>query len=398
MPIFHDYYDLDILVDDTSIFSDPARISFSMSDSIYNLYNTLTATIDDPGGFFLERLVYARGNRFSLRYGIKSQTVNHAKYVITNSYMREPSQENGTIAGPVTIEAKNRWYHTQEIQSRGFSQPISNILTNMITPLDVIDGVDIEDTEGSDTFYQPLVNDAEFIDKILTPNAYSPSANGTPFYSFITNDNIFRFRSAHAMYSANLSDELTYSTEASTQGSRPQSILSIRYVRDDRDAERKLRNRYIYRMDTDNGQLIQTEDEITDYLGIGNRFLPFVADMSLKTGYIDLGREEVTIDARNTELAELHNSNRPSMFLEHFLILTPFNPRLKSGQKIQINIGSADKEDKSEESKTFTGPYVIENCEHIWNGEALYGYTKIIVGRKYIRTGATYPMRDRLAR
>lgn len=391
-----DYYEIGIRLHRSDMLSDPKRVSFSMSDSIYSLYNTCRMKIDDPSGLFLERLAYAKGTFISIKYGIQSRIVNTSNYVISNSYMESSTDSPGILSGPVTIELKNRWYYYQEIRSRGFRQKISDTIAEIVVPLDYIEGTDIQSTEGTDIFYQPLINDAEFIDKILTPNAYSPSANRTPFYAFITNDGVFRFKSAHKMYNDGIADELTYSPQPSFQRSNPEIILDVKYIKEKRDVERKLRNRYIYHIDADNGKLIQTEDRITDYLDREGRLLPFIADMDLKTGYVDLGKEEVTINKRNTELAQLYNTQRESMFLERLLLITPLNPRLKSGQKIQVNIGAEEKEDRGENSKTFSGQYVIENCEHIWNGDESRGYTKSLVGRKYIKTGATYPVRNRL--
>lgn len=398
MATYFDYYEIDIHSGETNFVIDPKWISFSVNDSIHSFYNTGSMIIEDPGGLLLERLVFTKGLPFELSYGIKSHSVNTGKYVITNSYLENSPETPGVLSGEVTIKFKNQWYSQQEIQSKGYNTLISSIISNITTPISELSGNDIETTEGADYWYQPLINDATFINKILTPHAYSPSANNTPFYAYITNDNIFRFKSAYRMYNSGIADELNYPVNITMENNTPQTIMDARLIKEDRNVERHLRNREVFHINSTTGALERKTNLITSHLSRENKLLPFIANMDLVTGYIDQGKEEITIDARNNELGYLHHTHKPGMFLEKLILLTSLNPSLKSGQKVYVTLSSSSNKDKSEKSKTFSGEYVIENCEHIWNGDEARGYTKLIVGRKYIRTGATYLIRDRLAR
>jgi len=398
MAQYFDYYEIGILAHGIDILIDPKRISFSMHDSIYNIYNTGTLTFNDIGGMFLERLTFMKGSPLEISYGITSSHVNKSKFVITDSYLEDVPDTPGIISGEITIEFKNAWYHNQEIKSRAYQDSISNIVKDIVTPLDSTNGTNIEQTEGTDIWYQPLINDAEFIDKILVPHAYSPSANETPFYAYYSNDGIFNLISGYKMFNKGITTTLNFPTRITFDSATPDKILNTKYLRNDISLERPLRNKAIFHITEKDGILEKTTDISSDHLPIEDKYFPAIADMSLETGYINQRRKETDVNKKNSELGYNNYMHRDDMFLQRFLVLLPLNPKLKSGQKVSINFLSGETNERDEDSKTFSGDYVIEDSEHIWNGQDSRGYTKLIVGRKYIRTGSTYPLKTRLAK
>ena len=111
-------------------------------------------------------------------------------------------------------------------------------------------------------------------------------------------------------------------------------------------------------------------------------------DPLFKTGYLDLGFSETDPGKVQNQMGLKSSTMKPSMFLDRFIVTTSFNPNFKSGKNIQLNIYIMGSDEKK--SKNFSGIYTIEQCEHIWNGELRRGFTKMIVGKKYVMLPASY--------
>ena len=62
------------------------------------------------------------------------------------------------------------------------------------------DKIDIENTLNSGYWYQPYINDSEFIMNYLLPFAFSNSSQNTPFYCWIDSNNEFHFKSFQSMF------------------------------------------------------------------------------------------------------------------------------------------------------------------------------------------------------
>lgn len=394
MATYLDYYKIKIIVNGYEFPIDPKLISFSMYDSIFSFYNTASMDLNDDSGLLQETLTTIKGSPIEIQYGV-DRTVNHGTYTIVNDRFLSPANK-GIMGGTVSLEMKNEWYSQQEISSYGVNDLISNIVRD-ITQV-VFDTVDVETTIGSEPWYQPLVNDATFINDILTPNAYSENANNTPFFSYITNDNVFHFKSGYTMYSSNVAADLKFLARSQMENTNPNTILDVRRLREEADIDREVRNVLVYHIDDNTGKLEENTDQIIDHLSPGNKYLPYIADLSLPQSYYDHRYTERTTAAANRERAKINNYQRKGMFLEYFIVMLSFNPKLKSGQKVQITIFSSQEEDRSRRSQTYTDNYIIVSCEHIWSGEETKGYTRLVVGRKYMTTNNTFTLRSRLAR
>lgn len=398
MPVIQDYYTMDITLNGIDFLVSPGSMSFSLSDSLYSLHNTASITFDDVTGNFTERLMFVKGSPATIEYGIKGHHTKKSNFVLTSFHQPNPPRGSpGIVSGSMVAGFTGGWYSEQDIHSRVFNDTISSIVQSVAGRSDELRNLDIESTDGTDIWYQPYINNAAFIRDILTPNAFSYDSENTPFYAFTTNDGTLRFRSAASIYSSSIQDELIYASHITQSNSSPNMVLAIRYMREQEDLERQRLHSRTFMVDSQSANVEKDDDYITDHVPPREGKLPVIADLNLRTGYVDFGDEELTITERNAEKAQLASYHKPGMFLEHLALVTPFNPKLHSGQRVQFTSFTSESNDRSEESPTFTDRYVIENCEHIWNGEEFRGYTKLILGRKYVNTSNRYVIEGRLA-
>jgi hypothetical protein len=79
------------------------------------------------------------------------------------------------------------------------------------------------------------------------------------------------------------------------------------------------------------------------------------------------------------------------------LVTTPFNPELASGNSVTINIYIPKRGSEIKElSHAFAGKWVVESCTHVWNGKQSRGFTKLIIGRKYVNVPNSYLLKEKL--
>jgi len=107
--------------------------------------------------------------------------------------------------------------------------------------------------------------------------------------------------------------------------------------------------------------------------------LPVIDITEKDTGYFD---EFFDSDTNDNILGERIHKQRGSTFIDRFILLQSYNPRIHAGTAIKLNIYTMSK-DGDQLSTTYAGLYVVEENEAVWDGESNKAYTKLIIGRKY---------------
>lgn len=394
-----DYYTINLSVDDKIIDFDPDTYSFSLHDSIYNLYSSCIFEIEDVAGFLQEGLALAPGAKYKLEYGNKD-IINSSEFVIDNDNL-EDVKEPGYLDGRVSLRLKHAWWYDQVIRSKGYQDRISQIVRDIANTYNFTE-LNINDTGNEDTWIQPLITDAKFITEMLLPNAFSRNANNTPFYCFIDVGNVFNFRNMDSMLNEEQVAEINYTIDKTNLVGNDnipapnKTTTSIRRWSKNSSNWWPLTSRRIFKIDRTDGTLSEEEDAITEYPAQNNLYMPilrpqengFHSYKNVQFSEYSTGRKE------NVQGWQL-NSVKDGMFVDEFLLIIPLNPALKSGKIIQFNVFTVESRGQKL-SKRFSGRYLIEDCEHIWNGEERRGFSKIVIGRKYVALPSSYNLRSKL--
>ena len=378
MAISQEYYSMDFSLNGVTAELVPEEISFVISDSIYSLYNYGKVIIQDSTGGYQEYFATTEGAKFSINYGSIEKT-NACPFVIKDDHI-DKMDTAGLLAGSVGINIVNKWYIDQKIKSKSYKAPIHSII-NSIVSMAGFASLEIEATGNDDYWYQMMTTDAKFIKEMLLPNAYSNSSE-TPFYAYITNDNIFHLKSLKSMMKSNPTTTIKYNIP-SKDDTDNDFTLQVRRWHQSSDKHRKFLNRNIYKISRTDGTLVESSDSIRSYPPNNAESIPIMNHGDQDTGYINLGFDRTESGASQNLDGEIINSQRDSIFLERFLLTYPLNPNLHSGETIQFNVYTADNQ-REILSPRHSGKYVIESCEHLWDRESRRGSTKLIIGRKYI--------------
>lgn len=382
--IFNDYYNIDIYLNEENRQLEPQNFIFSIHDSIHALYSNAKLKIKDPTGYLRESLLFEEGNTFKISYSIKAfeDIILKSSYTTTHDDA-DKIVVQGILSGDTTISLVHEFYTKQIVENKAYNDRISSIVDKLTDYQ--FTKKNINDTGSKSIWYQLRSDQKTFITDVLLPNAFSNNANKTPFFCFIDCANEFNFRNYKSMIETSPVCTLTFNTIDPKKTSF-YSIYDIKPFRVGSLVTKKLRNRNIVTRDKDTGSFIQksaTLKELPENM-FGGYTIPLIGDLSIQTNYQYYSFTQKTNGEKEALQARIIYDEKEGFFLEKFIITTAFNPKLKSGLTVNLEIGIASK-NNNEKSLYQSGKYLIEDCIHNWNGEERRGSTELIVSRKFIK-------------
>lgn len=381
---FNDYYNIDISLNNEDLQLEPQNFIFSIHDSIHSLYSNAKLRIKDPTGYLRESLLFEEGNTFKISYSIKAfeDIVLKSSYTTVNDEA-DRIVTQGILSGDTTMNLVHEFYSKQVVENKAYNNRISAIVDS-ITEYPFAKK-NINDTGSKSIWYRLRSDQKTFITEVLLPNSFSNNSNKTPFFCFIDCSNEFNYRNYKSMIEMSPVCTLTFNTIDPKKTSF-YSIYDIKPFRVGSLVTKKLRNRNVVTRDKDTGEFIQKSVSLKDLPE--NMFdgytIPLIGDLSVQTNYQYYSFTQKTNGEKEALQARIIYDEREGFFLEKFVVTTVFNPKLKSGVTINLEIGIASK-NSNEKSLYQSGKYLIEDCIHSWNGEERRGSTQIIVSRKFIK-------------
>jgi len=396
--IYDDLYTVSLSVNGTKIELEPQAYSFSTTENINSLYSTASILFYDGTGIIQEYLGTTPGASIEIGFGNKD-ILNIGKFKINFDALNE-SDTPGFLTGNIDLFLIHETFFNQQIVSKAYQNRISKVIESIIGKYN-FSQIDIDSTGNEDIWYQPLITDAKFIQEILLPHAYSYDASKTPFYSFITSDNVYHFRNMKSMLDEGKVTTIEYKaisggSEEEEERSEGDKTTSLKRWRNQYKNLWKIQNRKLFSISREDGSLVEEDDSITDYPAQNNLKLPLINENSqYVNSWFDSILTETETGKKENQIGLQTSSQKDGMLIDEFLLIQPFNPLLHAGKAIQLNIYTMDK-NGSKLSTNFSGKYIIIECEHIWDGETTRGYTKLIVGRKYIAIPNSYLVKELL--
>ena len=190
----------------------PMSFSVIEFDSIYQFYPKVKFVISDYEGVGNEYLGFINGTELEISFGATDDDIKKCKFVVAKDAVPQQKTSSNGIGGDFEIELIHDYFMKQYKKSNAYQSNISDIIKD-ITSKYQFDLVDVEDTLNSGYWYQPFVNDSEFIVDYLLPFAFSNSSQNTPFYAFINSNNEFHFKSFNSMFNSTPLKEISYGTD-----------------------------------------------------------------------------------------------------------------------------------------------------------------------------------------
>jgi hypothetical protein len=387
MAVYRDYYEIELYANDRLIDIIPNSYGFAMTDSIHKLFATGTFYLNDETGLLQEYMGTDQGVKVTLDYGTKEKT-NKNHYVVLGNSLQNPSTSK-YISGEVEISLKHEWFNFQDRRSTSFDDRISQIVKRLVSGYG-FNNIDVNDSQNRDYWYQANRTQSEFIKEVLLPRAYSTNAAGTPFFAYITSDNVFHFRNLQSMYNQNPEFKYIYDpTRFHKQTDTDQKFLIndlVKWQTDWDNTTKDQRQIDFYFVEKDGSVKKASTERLIQHVG-GGAAIPILNEQGnttdVKTWFFQNGR------VTDNDKGKINDSFRENLFIDRFLITVPLNPYLQSGKKIEVEF-KKQQEDGVGISERYSGDYIIEMCSHVWNKEESRGETQVLIGRGATTIPANY--------
>lgn len=399
--------EFDVIINNTSIDVDPASISFSVRDSIHNLLPELNFELMDSSGIVQDSCLTSEGIDIKIKYGIADQSLLDCKFVIESDQLPRTLAKD-SIGGKLFINGIHEFYSYQEVKSDSYIGRISEVIRKILYNSKYVfknnnvipsNNTYINDTGCDYIWYRPMLNEKDFIEQILLPNSYSNNCFDTPFFCYIDSNNNFNFRNYHSLSFETVSKSLKYleyshsvdKKQAAAVGAYAgSSSIGDRFIIDYKRWKqgsfynKKYWNRKIFSRNRNDGSFDETIDYISSYPKGMLNYIPIIKD-DHTSGFVDLEYSEMDVPLQECFNGRRINSTKDGFFLERLLLTIPLDTNLHAGNMLELTFPiKVVNTNRTENSQVYTGEYLVESTDHVWNGTIKNAYTNLIVSRKFI--------------
>lgn len=378
-------YDLFLKINNTEIEVDPANLLFSLNYSIYDSIPNGIMSLTDTTGMLQEFLLTTPGTNVLLKFGYEDRFITGDMF-IRNDILPD-TMRSFTMSGDVELPLAHRWIKNQVPKSVSYEGRISDIISLLSSYREYKDfsKITINDTENDNYWYQGLQKDYEFIQNVLLPRSKSRNAQGTPFYFYINEQNEYHFRNYKSLIENKAITDLYYIQE--TDNKEPTSERKNNIIFDISKKHKDFfENKNKYRVNhfllsPEDGTVSNFTEELSSVLNKRTNKVPFKQlETTSSTQVLWWGKNQDPQDIEGQQRFFFRDSYQQ----DRFVVITPFNLDLCIGKTINLFIYTYGPSD--EEARTlsqYSGKYLIEKTNHIYDGFNQEALTKCVISRPY---------------
>ena len=345
----------------------PMSFSVIEFDSIYQFYPKVKLVVSDYEGIANEYLAFVDGTEVEITFGASNDTVKKCKFVVAKNAVPQQKTSSNGIGGDFEIELIHDYFMKQSKKSNAYQSNISNIVSKIVSQYK-FDDVDIESTLNSGNWYQPFVNDSEFIVDYLLPFAFSNSSQNTPYFAFIDSNNVFHFKSFYSMFNSTPLKEITYGTNGVDIVANGNIFYSINFSQLELSKIKPYFNCKYYNYDKD-GNIITNNDTLLKYANSQGKY-PIIGSSDNPTDIISLYDEDIKYDdTKNNNKGYSINLHKDIVLPDKITINTHLDKNLVCGKTLNINMPNVTSNASNDKSLRNTSKYLIESSYHIWDSK-----------------------------
>ena len=345
----------------------PMSFSVIEFDSIYQFYPKVKFIVSDYEGIANEYLAFIDGTEVEITFGESDDSVKKCKFVVAKNAVPQQKTSSNGIGGDFEIELIHDYFMKQYKKSNAYQSNISDIISDIVSKYQ-FDSVDIEDTLNSGYWYQPFVNDSEFIINYLLPFAFSNSAQNTPFYAFIDSNNVFHFKSFNSMFNSTPLKEITYGTNGIDIVANGNIFYSVNFSQLELSKIKPYFNCRYYNYDED-GNISLENDSLLKYTKSQGKY-PIIGSSTNPTEIISLYDNDIKQDdTKNNNKGFAINLHKDVVLPDKITINTHLDKTLVCGNTITVNMPNVTSNSSDALSLRNTSTYLIESSYHIWDSK-----------------------------
>ena len=345
----------------------PMSFSVIEFDSIYQFYPKVKFIVSDYEGIANEYLAFVDGTEVEITFGESDDSVKKCKFVVAKNAVPQQKTSSNGIGGDFEIELIHDYFMKQYKKSDAYQSNISDIVSEIASKYQ-FDSIDVEQTLNSGYWYQPFVNDSEFIINYLLPFAFSNSAQNTPFYAFIDSNNVFHFKSFNSMFNSTPLKEITYGTYGIDIVANGNIFYSVNFSQLELSKIKRYFNCRYYNYDED-GNISLENDSLLKYTKSQGKY-PIIGSSTNPTEIISLYDNDIKQDdTKNNNKGFAINLHKDVVLPDKITINTHLDKTLVCGNTITVNMPNVTSNSSDTLSLRNTGIYLIESSYHIWDSK-----------------------------
>lgn len=345
----------------------PMSFSVIEFDSIYQFYPKVKFIVSDYEGIANEYLAFVDGTEVEITFGESDDSVKKCKFVVAKNAVPQQKTSSNGIGGDFEIELIHDYFMKQYKKSDAYQSNISDIVSEIASKYQ-FDSIDVEQTLNSGYWYQPFVNDSEFIINYLLPFAFSNSAQNTPFYAFIDSNNVFHFKSFNSMFNSTPLKEITYGTYGIDIVANGNIFYSINFSQLELSKIKPYFNCRYYNYDED-GNISLENDSLLKYTKSQGKY-PIIGSSTNPTEIISLYDNDIKQDdTKNNNKGFAINLHKDVVLPDKITINTHLDKTLVCGNTIRVNMPNVTSNSSDALSLRNTAIYLIESSYHIWDSK-----------------------------
>ena len=345
----------------------PMSFSVIEFDSIYQFYPKVKFIVSDYEGIANEYLAFVDGTEVEITFGESDDSVKKCKFVVAKNAVPQQKTSSNGIGGDFEIELIHDYFMKQYKKSNAYQSNISDIVSEIASKYQ-FDSIDVEQTLNSGYWYQPFVNDSEFIINYLLPFAFSNSAQNTPFYAFIDSNNVFHFKSFNSMFNSTPLKEITYGTHGVDIIANGNIFYSVNFSQLELSKIKPYFNCRYYNYDED-GNISLENDSLLKYTKSQGKY-PIIGSSTNPTEIISLYDNDIKQDdTKNNNKGFAINLHKDVVLPDKITINTHLDKTLVCGNTITVNMPNVTSNSSDALSLRNTSTYLIESSYHIWDSK-----------------------------
>lgn len=345
----------------------PMSFSVIEFDSIYQFYPKVKFIVSDYEGIANEYLAFVDGTEVEITFGESDDSVKKCKFVVAKNAVPQQKTSSNGIGGDFEIELIHDYFMKQYKKSDAYQSNISDIVSEIASKYQ-FDSIDVEQTLNSGYWYQPFVNDSEFIINYLLPFAFSNSAQNTPFYAFIDSNNVFHFKSFNSMFNSTPLKEISYGTHGVDIIANGNIFYSVNFSQLELSKIKPYFNCRYYNYDED-GNISLENDSLLKYTKSQGKY-PIIGSSTNPTEIISLYDNDIKQDdTKNNNEGFAINLHKDVVLPDKITINTHLDKTLVCGNTITVNMPNVTSNSSDTLSLRNTSIYLIESSYHIWDSK-----------------------------
>ena len=345
----------------------PMSFSVIEFDSIYQFYPKVKFIVSDYEGIANEYLAFVDGTEVEITFGESDDSVKKCKFVVAKNAVPQQKTSSNGIGGDFEIELIHDYFMKQYKKSDAYQSNISDIVSEIASKYQ-FDSIDVEQTLNSGYWYQPFVNDSEFIINYLLPFAFSNSAQNKTFYAFIDSNNVFHFKSFNSMFNSTPLKEITYGTYGIDIVANGNIFYSVNFSQLELSKIKPYFNCRYYNYDED-GNISLENDSLLKYTKSQGKY-PIIGSSTNPTEIISLYDNDIKQDdTKNNNKGFAINLHKDVVLPDKITINTHLDKTLVCGNTITVNMPNVTSNSSDALSLRNTSTYLIESSYHIWDSK-----------------------------